>query len=294
MFEDNAEFGLGIHKARKNARAQLEETIKAVISNNLVSTKLKALLTTWLNMPKKSNELAKDIAALAETEAQTNPNLGLLVALKSSLADTNTWIVGGDGWAYDIGFGGLDHVLSSGENVKVLVLDTEVYSNTGGQASKATPMGSVAKFAASGKETQKKNLGAIAQNYPNCYVAQVALGANMPATIQAFIEANEHEGPAIIIAYCPCINHGTDMSKSIDQEKQAVLSGYFNIYRFNPNKPQPLTIDAPAPTCAYTDFIMMQSRYFTLSKKNPDRAQDLFSRAESYAKKRLNKLINNQ
>lgn len=116
----------------------------------------------------------------------------------------------------------------------------------------------------------------------------------MPATIQAFIEANEHEGPAIIIAYCPCINHGTDMSKSIDQEKQAVLSGYFNIYRFNPNKPQPLTIDAPAPTCAYTDFIMTQSRYFTLSKKNPDRARDLFARAESYAKKRLIKLINNQ
>lgn len=294
LFEDNAEFGLGIHKARKEARAQLEEVVKTLINNNLVSAKLKPLLLSWLNMPKKSNDLAKDIAALAETEAQTNPNLGLLVALKSSLADTNTWIVGGDGWAYDIGFGGLDHVLSSGENVKVLVLDTEVYSNTGGQASKATPMGSVAKFAASGKETQKKNLGAIAQNYPNCYVAQVALGANMPATIQAFIEANEHEGPAIIIAYCPCINHGTDMSKSIDQEKQAVLSGYFNIYRFNPNKPQPLTIDAPAPTCAYTDFIMTQSRYFTLSKKNPDRARDLFTRAESYAKKRLIKLINNQ
>ena len=151
-------------------------------------------------------------------------------------------------------------------------------------------MGKQAKFATEGKTTHKKNLGAIAQNYPNCYVAQVSLGANMPATISAFIEANEHNGPAIIIAYCPCINHGTDMSHSMEQEKLAVETGYFNIYRFNPAKTPSMTIDAPPVTKPYSDFLNSQSRYFTLAKKNPQRATKLFQSAESYAKIRLQNL----
>lgn len=290
LFEDNAEFGLGIFKANKNNRKQLEEIINLIVTNKLASNKLITLLKTWQEMPKKDNALCKQIETIAQTELNSNPNLAPLVALKNNLIDTYTWIIGGDGWAYDIGFGGLDHVLSSGENVKVLVLDTEVYSNTGGQASKATPMGSVAKFASSGKTTPKKDLGAIAQTYPNCYVAQVSLGANMPATISAFVEANEHNGPAIIIAYCPCINHGTDMSKSMEQEKLAVTTGYFNIYRFNPTKSPSLVIDVPPVTLPYSKFLETQSRYFTLAKTNPERATKLFSSAESYAKIRLETL----
>ncbi len=290
LFEDNAEFGLGIYKAHKNNRKQLEDIIDQIVTNKLASNKLITLLNTWQNMSKKENELCKEIEMLAKNEQKTNPNLTPLIALANHLIDTYTWIIGGDGWAYDIGFGGLDHVLSSGENVKVLVLDTEVYSNTGGQASKATPMGSVAKFASSGKSTPKKDLGAIAQTYPNCYVAQVSLGANMPATISAFVEANEHNGPAIIIAYCPCINHGTDMSKSMEQEKLAVQTGYFNIYRFNPSKTPNIIIDIPPVTLPYSKFLETQSRYFTLAKNNPERATKLFSSAESYAKKRLENL----
>lgn len=290
LFEDNAEFGLGIFKARRHNRSELEDIINQIVTNRLASTKLITLLNKWLKQERKDNLLAKEIETLAKTEVASNPNLAPLVAFATNLVDTKTWIIGGDGWAYDIGFGGLDHVLSSGEPVKILVLDTEVYSNTGGQASKATPMGSVAKFATEGKTTQKKNLGAIAQNYPNCYVAQVSLGANMPATISAFIEANEHNGPAIIIAYCPCINHGTDMSHSMEQEKLAVETGYFNIYRFNPAKTPSMTIDAPPVTKPYSDFLNSQSRYFTLAKKNPQRATKLFQSAESYAKIRLQNL----
>ena len=290
LFEDNAEFGLGMHKAQKENRKQLEILASAAIENKAVSPALAKLLKDWLNEDKKDNNLALEIAKKLEKEAEANVAAKNLLNFKGNLVDATTWIIGGDGWAYDIGFGGLDHVLSTGENVKVLVLDTEVYSNTGGQASKATPMGAVAKFAASGKETQKKDLGAIARNYPGTYVAQVSLGANMQATINAFIEAQNHNGPAIIIAYCPCINHGTDMSKSIEQEKQAVESGYFNIYRFNPNKTPALVLDYPVINKPYTEFLSLQSRYFTLAKSNPERAAALFSAAESYAKKRIEKL----
>ena len=292
LFEDNAEFGLGIYKSRKNSREQLVSIIENLVTNKLTSEKLNKLLKTWLSQDKKENALALEIEKLSSIEAKTNSNLIPLLALSNSLVDSFTWIIGGDGWAYDIGFGGLDHVLSTGENVKVLVLDTEVYSNTGGQASKATPMGAVAKFAANGKKTQKKDLGAIARNYPNCYVAQVSLGANMPATINAFIEANNHNGPAIIIAYCPCINHGGDMSKSMEEERLAVQSGYFNTYRFNPSQENPLTIDPPLPIVPYQEFISKQSRYFSLSKKNPELANSLFASAEGYAIKRYNKLKN--
>ena len=181
------------------------------------------------------------------------------------------------------GSGGLDHVLASGEDVNILVLDTEVYSNTGGQASKATPMGSVAKFAAAGKQTQKKNLGAIAMQYPNVYVAQVAMGANQQATINAFKEAKENKGPSIIICYCPCINHGANMSKSQEQEKLAVETGYWPIYRYNPTT-QKITIDSKAPSKEYEEFTSTQARYFTLAKTNAEASASLIANAKQHAK----------
>ena len=170
-----------------------------------------------------------------------------------------------------------------------MVLDTEVYSNTGGQASKSTPMGAIAKFASSGKKTNKKDLASIAMNYPNVYVASVSLGANMQQTITALKEAEEHNGPSIVIAYCPCINHGTDLSKTVEIEKNAVLSGYWNLFRYSPSTG--LVIDPPNASLSYTDFIKTQSRYFTLAKTKPEIAERLFVSAESYAKQRLTKYV---
>ena len=285
LFEDNAEFGLGMKKSVNNNRTHLTEIITEAVNNNVYPATLADKLKTWLSQEVKDKELAKsikaDIVALynANKDHETTKAIYGLVA---SLFETSVWIIGGDGWAYDIGYGGLDHVLASGEDVNILVLDTEVYSNTGGQASKATPMGSVAKFAASGKKTQKKNLGAIARQYPNVYVAQVAMGANPQATITAFKEAKENKGPSIIIAYCPCINHGSDMSNTQAQEKLAVETGYWQIYRYNPTT-EKLTIDSKAPSKAYEEFTSTQSRYFTLAKTSAEESAKLISGAKEHA-----------
>jgi len=291
LFEDNAEFGLGIKKSIDKNRAMLENKIQVAISNNAIDKKLKTLLIKWIESPQKDNSLALQIKHLIYENVQKNPTSTYidLYSLTASLFDNSVWIIGGDGWAYDIGFGGLDHILHSNEKVRVLVLDTEVYSNTGGQASKSTPMGATAKFASGGKTTHKKDLGAIAMNYPNCYVASVSLGANMQQTITAFKEAEEHNGPSLIIAYSPCINHGTDMSKTQEQQKQAVLSGYWNLYRYSPTKG--LTVDQIMPTGSYVDFIKTQSRYFNLVKTNTEASVRLFESAQSYALKRLEKYI---
>lgn len=292
LFEDNAEFGLGLKKSADKNRERLLGLIDEALKNDDKLLKpILPLLKQWLNEDKKEQKTAEKIRqSLFALRKQTKSWLiDELCSLSASFFDSTVWIVGGDGWAYDIGFGGLDHVLHSNEKIRVLVLDTEVYSNTGGQASKSTPMGAVAKFAASGKQTNKKDLGAIAMNYPNVYVASVAMGANMQQTITAFKEAEEHDGPSIVIAYCPCINHGSDMSMSQEQEKQAVLSGYWNLYRYDPNNG--LTLDPPFANSAYTSFIMTQSRYFTLAKSQPERAQRLFEGAESYAKKRYNRYV---
>lgn len=291
LFEDNAEFGLGLKaSANKNREALTNEVEKALQEKSLPSPLLK-LLKDWLNEDKKDQALAEKIRGMLFKLIKENktPTLVNLYSLSSSLFDSTVWIVGGDGWAYDIGFGGLDHVLHSNEKVRVLVLDTEVYSNTGGQASKATPMGSTAKFAISGKNTNKKDLGAIIMNYPNVYVASVSLGANMAQTITAFKEAEEHDGPSIVIAYCPCINHGTNLSTSNKQQLEAVQSGYWNLYRYNPKTG--LKLDPPAVSMSYLNFIKTQSRYFTLAKTSQETAQRLFEGAESYAKKRLEKYI---
>ena len=216
-------------------------------------------------------------------------------ALKSTdmLVKKSFWMFGGDGWAYDIGFGGVDHVLASGEDVNVLVFDTEVYSNTGGQASKATPTGSVAQFAAAGKVTKKKDLGAIAMSYGYVYVAQIAMGADMNQTLKAFQEAEAYHGPSLIIAYAPCINHGIKGGMGISQqeEKKAVEAGYWHTYRYDPRKDEPFTLDSKAPTASYRDFIMGEVRYNSLTRAFPDRAETLFAKAEKNAAERYDHLL---
>ena len=208
------------------------------------------------------------------------------------------WIFGGDGWAYDIGYGGLDHVLASGENVNVMVFDTEVYSNTGGQSSKATPISAVAKFAASGKAVKKKDLAQIAMAYGYVYVAQVAMGANPAQTLKAIKEAEAYNGPSLIIAYAPCINHGVKagMNKSMLEMKNAVRSGYWNLLRYNPDLVKegknPLSLDRGEANESYRDFIMGEVRYNSLQLKFPERAEQLFEKAEEVAKERYETLLN--
>lgn len=291
LFEDNAEFGLGLKKSANKNREYLVSQVNVALADKSIPLSLRKELALWLEEPQKDDSLAEKIKAMLSKliSETTNQTIRNLYSVSASLFDSTVWIIGGDGWAYDIGFGGLDHVLHSGEKVRVLVLDTELYSNTGGQASKATPMGAVAKFAAGGKTTQKKDLGAIAMNYPNVYVASVSMGASMQQTITAMKEAEEFDGPALIIAYCPCINHGTDMSTAQEQEKNAVLSGYWNLYRFNPQTG--LVNDPPFANMAYADFIKTQSRYFTLAKNNPETANKLFASAENYAKNRFQKYV---
>ena len=207
------------------------------------------------------------------------------------------WIFGGDGWAYDIGFGGLDHVIASGKNVNILVFDTEVYSNTGGQASKATPVGSVAQFAATGKSTKKKDLAAIAMSYGYVYVAQVAMGADYNQCVKAFAEAESYNGPSIIIAYAPCINHGIKGGMGISQieEKKAVAAGYWNIFRFDPRLADegknPFMLDGKAPSESYRDFIMGEVRYNSLTRSFPERAEKLFELSEEQAKAKYEGLV---
>ena len=209
------------------------------------------------------------------------------------LVKKSFWMFGGDGWSYDIGFGGVDHVLASGEDVNVLVFDTEVYSNTGGQASKATPTGSVAQFAAAGKAVKKKDLGAIAMSYGYVYVAQIAMGADMNQCLKAIQEAEAYHGPSLIIAYAPCINHGIKGGMGISQleEKKAVEAGYWHLYRFNPEKEESFSLDSKEPTAAYRDFIMGEVRYNSLTRSFPDRAEALFEKAEANAAARYDYLV---
>jgi len=293
LFEDNAEFGLGMKKSVNSNRNALNEKITYAVENNVYSAEFTEKLKLWLSQEKKDKTLAMEIREEIKNlykQDNSNETTKAIYGYIASLFETSVWIIGGDGWAYDIGYGGLDHVLASGEDVNILVLDTEVYSNTGGQASKATPKGSVAKFAAAGKQTQKKNLGAMARQYPNVYVAQVALSANMQATITALKEAKENKGPSIVICYCPCINHGSDMSNTPAQQKLAVESGYWPIYRYNPANDK-LTYDAKLPTPKeYEDFTSTQSRYFSLARTNADSSEQLISSAKQHAKEVIKNL----
>ena len=208
--------------------------------------------------------------------------------LSDYFCDKSVWIVGGDGWANDIGYGGIDHVLAQGKNVNILVLDTEVYSNTGGQASKSTPTAAVAKFAAGGKRTYKKNMGFMSMSYGYVYVASVSMGADRNQTMKAFLEAEAYNGPSIIFAYAPCIAHGIDMSKTQTEEKRAVDCGYYPLYRYNPEKETPFTWDVKnAPNGTFQDFIRSEGRYKSLLKANPAQAEELYAKAEADAAKRM-------
>ena len=288
LFEDNAEFGYGMNLAYKARRNKLEADIRAAYDS--VNEKTNAAFAAWLegkDDAKKSKEAAKLVKEALATEKAELKDIRDNV---DCLVKPSIWIFGGDGWAYDIGYGGLDHVLASGENVNVLVMDTEVYSNTGGQASKATPTGSVAKFAAAGKRTKKKDLGMMAMSYGYVYVAQVAMGADKNQVIKAIAEAEAYDGPSLIIAYATCINHGIDMSKGQLETKKAVDAGYWQLYRYNPAAPEgtnPFTLDSKDPTASYKDYLMGEVRYTSLAKANPEAAEKLFTKAEEDAKARL-------
>ncbi len=292
LFEDNAEFGYGMNLAYSVRRNKIEEDMRAAFDK--VNEKTNAAFAAWLD-GKNDAEKSK-VAAEMVKEAIANETADGLDYIKGNLdclVKPSIWIFGGDGWAYDIGYGGLDHVLASGENVNVLVLDTEVYSNTGGQASKATPTGSIAKFAAAGKRIKKKGLGMMAMSYGYVYVAQVAMGSDKNQLMKALIEAEKYDGPSLIIAYAPCINHGINMMKSQDEEKKAVDCGYWQLYRFNPDLElegkNPFSLDSKEPTGDYQSFITGETRYASLMKARPELASELFKKTEADSKERLAK-----
>ena len=290
LFEDNAEFGYGMNLAYTQRRNKIAEDMVAAMDS--VNDATKAAFTAWLeNMNDAEGSKAASETVKAALATETAAGLDMIRDNLDCLVKKSVWIFGGDGWAYDIGYGGLDHVLASGEDVNVLVLDTEVYSNTGGQASKSTPTGSIAKFAAAGKRTKKKDLGMMAMSYGYVYVAQVALGANMNQLVKAMTEAEAYHGPSLIIAYAPCINHGINMSKSINEEKRAVDCGYWQLYRFNPDladKGQnPFTLDSKDPTADYQEFLTSENRYNSLKRQNPEIAAQLFAKTEEDSKARL-------
>ncbi len=299
LFEDNAEYGYGMAIANRKHRDTIEKDMRALLEMD-VDEHLKTAIKDWIEFKedgKKSRatsdnvlEALKSIDSAYTAAAELRDNI---LDLQDYLVKKSIWALGGDGWAYDIGYGGLDHVLASGENINILVFDTEVYSNTGGQASKATPAAAVAKFAASGKRIKKKDLGMMAMAYGYVYVAQVGMGADKNQLIKAMVEAENYNGPSLIIAYAPCINHGMKkgMGKSQENIKDAVESGYWNLYRYNPElKKQgrnPFILDSKEPTASFRDFIMAQTRYSSLAKEFPEVAERLFALTEEDAKERL-------
>ncbi|MBQ6276229.1 MAG: pyruvate:ferredoxin (flavodoxin) oxidoreductase [Bacteroidales bacterium] len=295
LFEDNAEFGLGMATATRQMRDRVERIMREAIAEcNCCSAELKAMFQEWIDNREcgiKTAELADKI--VAECEKCGCDYCKQIVDLKDHLVKKSQWIFGGDGWAYDIGFGGLDHVLASGEDVNVLVLDTEVYSNTGGQSSKATPAGAVAKFAASGKKVRKKDLGMIAKSYGYVYVAQVAMGASQAQYFKAIKEAEAYHGPSLVICYAPCINHGikVGMGRTQHEEKLAVDCGYWHLWRFNPAEEEAgqngFHLDSKEPDWSkFQDFIMGEVRYNSLLKTFPEEAKELFAKTEQFAKLR--------
>ena len=305
LFEDNAEFGLGMALGQKAIRNRLIEYVEG-IQKDTDSADLKTACQNYLDTvtDSTSSRPATD-ALIAELEKNTeDAKVGELVKKtlvdKDELAKKSMWIFGGDGWAYDIGYGGLDHVIASGENVNILVFDTEVYSNTGGQASKATPVGSVAQFAAAGKAVKKKDLAAIAMSYGYVYVAQCAMGADNNQVLKAMVEAESYNGPSLVICYAPCINHGIKGGMGIAQleEKKAVEAGYWNIFRYDPRLADegknPFMLDGKAPSASYRDFIMGEVRYNSLELKFPERAEELFEKGEEIALDRYKTLKHRQ
>lgn len=300
LFEDNAEYGLGMFVATKQMREKLTDCANALLTMNIPED-LSAAIEGWL-ADKDEGALSRDaseklMAAIDALKTNDKEVLDLtkeIIDRKDFLVKKSVWALGGDGWAYDIGYGGLDHVLASGENINILVFDTEVYSNTGGQSSKSTPAAAIAKFAASGKRIKKKDLGMMAMSYGYVYVAQVGMGADKNQFMKAVIEAEKYNGPSIIIAYAPCINHGIKkgMGKAQENIKDAVEAGYWHLYRYNPELKKegknPFTLDSKAPSTSFKDYILGQVRYSSLAQEFPDVADKLFEMSEENAHERYN------
>ena len=298
LFEDNAEFGYGMLLATKQIRDKIESNMKALLELD-IDDEMKDAFKEWLEYKDHGEEsiaASKKVLEAIDNMETTDEVLKQLcdriLRYKDYLVKKSIWAIGGDGWAYDIGYGGLDHVLASGENINVLVFDTEVYSNTGGQASKATPAAAIAKFAASGKKIKKKDLGMMAMSYGYVYVAQVGMGADKAQFMKAIAEAEAYDGPSLIIAYAPCINHGIKkgMGKSQENIKDAVESGYWHLYRYNPDLKKkgrnPFILDSKEPTKPFRDFIMGQNRYASLAKEFPQSADKLFAMTEADAREK--------
>ncbi|MBK1702042.1 pyruvate:ferredoxin (flavodoxin) oxidoreductase [Thiococcus pfennigii] len=291
LFEDNAEFGLGLRLA-VDKQANLARELVAQLADRIGGDLADALLTADQSSEAGIFEQRERVAALKQRLAGIDGQPArLLATLCDQMVKRSVWIIGGDGWAYDIGYGGVDHVLSSGRNVNLLVLDTEVYSNTGGQTSKATPLGAVAKFSAAGKPTFKKDLAMMAMAYENVYVAQVAFGAKDVQTVRAFLEAESYDGPSLIIAYSPCIAHGVDMSNNLRQQDMAVNSGHWALFRYDPRNAaqgeNPLHIDSKAPSLPYRDFLSSETRFNVLNRTHPDDAERYMRLAQEHVQMRF-------
>ena len=295
LFEDNAEYGLGMMLGVKQLRKQLAPKIELAASV-VLDEEFRAACEDWLGNQDNSigtRERADRLIAVLEKVKGSDALINSIYENRDFLVKRSHWLFGGDGWAYDIGFGGLDHVLASGEDVNVLVFDTEVYSNTGGQSSKATPTAAIAKFAASGKKTKKKDLGMIAMSYGYVYVAQIAMGADKAQTLKAIAEAEAYPGPSLIIAYSPCINHGlkAGMGCSQAEAKRAVECGYWSLYRYNPELKEkgthPFSLDSKEPKMNFRDFLMGEVRFASLQKQFPELSEELYAKTEQDALERL-------
>ena len=301
LFEDNAEFGYGMMLGVKQMRNKIAETMQTLLTMDICES-AKEAFNAWLEAREDgeaskaaSEKVLEELAGTCScADEEVKSLLSEIESRKDYLVKRSQWILGGDGWAYDIGYGGLDHVLASGENVNVLVFDTEIYSNTGGQASKSTPVAAMAKFAAAGKRSKKKDLGMMAMSYGNVYVAQVGMGADKNQLMKAIIEAEKHDGPSLIIAYSPCISHGIKegMGRAQANIEKAVKAGYWHLYRYNPQLKaegkNPFTLDSKEPTESFREFLMGQVRYAAIAKQYPDVAEELFNMAEENAKERYN------
>ena len=300
LFEDNAEYGLGMRLAIDSNREQLKLQVDKVLAAG-TTPELQAALAAALALWEKTDDTAYAAqlavqaalpAAIVAAPAALKGDLEFIVSLSDYFVDKSVWIIGGDGWAYDIGFGGLDHVLASGRNINVLVLDTEVYSNTGGQASKSTQIGAVAQFAAGGKRLGKKNLGIMSMSYGYVYTASIAMGANRMQTLKAIQEAEAYKGPSLVMAYSPCIAHGINMMETQDEQKMAVESGYFPLYRYNPELVgkegvKAFTWESKEPTFSFQEFLKREGRYTSLKKAAPAEAEALFKQCEADSKRRM-------
>jgi pyruvate-ferredoxin/flavodoxin oxidoreductase len=293
LFEDNAEFGMGMRltldKQGEYAR-ELVQRLRKKIGDKLAGALLEADQSTEEGIGAQRERVAE---LKKKLEGAKDPAARDLLSLADVLVEKSVWILGGDGWAYDIGYGGLDHVLASGRNVNVLVLDTEVYSNTGGQSSKATPLAAVAKFAAGGKPTPKKDLGMMAVTYGTVYVAQIAMGANDAQTVRAFMEAEAYDGPSLIIAYSHCISHGIDMKKGLEQQDLAVQAGHWPLYRYNPalkaEGKNPFQLDSKPPRIPLSDYAYNENRYRMLLQSKPADAEILMDAAQEAVTERWRK-----